>query len=60
MVKLMCEVKTLWDKWGWGNQRHMKHDMHDKLMINKHKSLVLMLYWNDVFLAESCQGGQAM
>jgi hypothetical protein len=36
---VMCEVNTLWDKCGWGNQTHMKHDMHDKGMICKHKNI---------------------
>ena len=44
----ICEVTTLWDKWGWGNQRHMKHEVHDKLMMINTVTLMWVLYWNKV------------
>jgi hypothetical protein len=44
----MCKLKTLWQKLGQGNQKHMQHDnTYDKSMINKHKHTCVGADWYD-------------
>jgi hypothetical protein len=46
---VICKLKTLWQKLGQGNQKHMQHDnAYDKSQ-NTHKNTLIGAQWNADF-----------
>jgi hypothetical protein len=48
--RAICEVKTLWRKWGYRNETH---EICFKLTMKKHEDMCVDIYWNYVG-ASSC------
>lgn len=49
----MCKVKTLWEKWGLGNKKHIAAKI-----ITKHERV--FVYWNDVIVGGWSSWGDQM
>jgi hypothetical protein len=44
---MLHRFKVILEKWGQGNQKHVRNDMC-KLIIHKHENSSIGVYWNNV------------